>query len=78
MSIKARRIIAASPVKHINVISASDARHIQVLAISADLVIAESHDKAINMKRKALDWSLCVFVIGILLLAIAAMLFTIS
>lgn len=34
----------------------------------ADLIIAESHEKAIDMKRRALDWSLCVFVIGILLL----------
>lgn len=54
------------------IIGASDVRHIQVLAIDADPIIAESHEKAIDMKRRVLDRSLCVFVIGILLLAITA------
>lgn len=54
------------------IIGASDVRQIQVLAINADLVIVESHEKAIDMKRRALGWSLCVFIIGIPLLAIEA------
>ena len=54
------------------IIGASDVRQIQVLAINADPIIVESHEKAIDMKRRVLDWSLCVFVIVILLLAIAA------
>ena len=33
----------------------------------ADPIIAESYEMAIDMKRRALDRSLCVFVIGILL-----------
>ncbi len=60
------------------IIGASDVRQIQVLAINADPIIVESHEKAIDMKRKVLDWSLCVFVIVILLLAIAAIVGAIS
>lgn len=60
------------------IIGASDVRQIQVLAINADLIIVESHEKAIDMKRRALDWSLCVFVIGSLLLAIATIVGAIS
>lgn len=37
-----------------------------------------SYEKAIDMGRRALDWSLCVFVIGISLLAIAAIVGAIS
>ena len=60
------------------IIGANDVRQIQVLAINADPIIAESHEKAIDMKRRVLDWSLCAFVIGILLLAIAAIVGAIS
>ena len=72
MSIKARRIIALAPVKSIGIIGASDTRQILVLAINADLVITDSHDEAIKLKRKALDWSLCIFIIGIMLLTVAS------
>lgn len=78
MSIKARRIIALAPVKSIGIIGASDTRQILVLAINADLVITDSHDEAIKLKRKALDWSLCIFIIGIMLLTVAAIVGAIS
>ena len=78
MSIKARRIIALAPVKSIGIIGASDTRQILVLAINADLVITDSHDEAIKLKRKALDWSLCIFIIGIMLLTVASIVGAIS